>query len=235
MIKKIILVFIFAAALLGSACLNEKAGKMVFENQPSWYFINPDSYRKFLHLGAAGFGLRSLAGDIEYINFLQYYGDRSQNVNRHKDLVNYVNDITDVDPYFSFAYTFGSSILAFNLDRTGEALQIIRKGLEFNPKMWQLRLYLGAILFKQDNKEGEYIKLLEDALKFEDHPAIVERILGNIYEQIKTPQSAAEYWAEIYTKTKDKKTRQFAYERVEAIIKEGKLTNPAAVIKIMEK
>ena len=66
---------------------------------------------------------------------------------------------------------------------------------------------MGAILFKQDNKEGEYIKLLEDALKFEDHPAIVERILGNIYEQIKTPQFTAEYWAEIYTKTKDKKTK----------------------------
>jgi len=233
--KKILLPVIFFCFLAGSAFLNEKAAEKVFQNQPSWYFINPDSYRKFLHLGAAGFGFRSLAGDIEYINFLQYYGDRSQNVNRHKNLMAYIDDITDVDPYFSFAYTFGSSILAFNLDRVDEALKIIRKGLDFNPEMWQLRLYLGAILFKQENKESEYIKLLEDALRFEDHPAIVERILGNIYEQIKPPQFAAEYWAGIYMKTKDKKTREFAYQRVEAIIKEGRLTNPSAVISILEK
>jgi len=233
--KKILLPAIFICLLAGSAFLNEKAAEKVFLNQPSWYFINPDSYRKFLHLGAAGFGLRSLAGDIEYINFLQYYGDRSQNVNKHKNLMAYIDDITDVDPYFSFAYTFGSSILAFNLDRVDEALKIIRKGLDFNPEMWQLRLYLGAILFKQENKESEYIKLLEDALRFEDHPAIVERILGNIYEQIKPPQFTAEYWAGIYMKTKDKKTREFAYNRVEAIIKEGRLTNPSAVISILEK
>ena len=233
--KKILLPAIFICILAGSAFLNEKATEKVFNNQPSWYFINPDSYRKFLHLGAAGFGLRSLAGDIEYINFLQYYGDKSQNIDMHKNLVHYIDDITDVDPYFSFAYTFGSSILAFNLDRVDEALKIIRKGLDFNPKMWQLRLYLGAILFKQDNKESEYIKLLEDALRFEDHPAIVERILGNIYEQIKPPQFTAEYWAGIYKKTKDKNTREFAYSRVEAIIKEGRLTDPSAVIKILEK
>ncbi|MBN2754050.1 MAG: hypothetical protein JXR81_04205 [Candidatus Goldbacteria bacterium] len=232
--KKFILPALFLCLLAGASVLNEKAADKVFGNQPSWYFINPDSYKKFLHLGAAGFGLRSLAGDIEYINFLQYYGDRSQNVNRHEKLAVYIDDITDVDPYFSFAYTYGSSILAFNLDRVDEALRIIRKGLDFNPKMWQLRLYLGAILFKQDNKEGEYIKLLEDALRFEDHPAVVERILGNIYEQIKTPQFAAEYWAGIYVKSKDKKTRQFAYDRVEAIIKEGRLTDPSAVIKILE-
>ncbi|PKL91586.1 MAG: hypothetical protein CVV21_06060 [Candidatus Goldiibacteriota bacterium HGW-Goldbacteria-1] len=233
--KKYLLPVLIICLLAGSAFINEKATAKVFSNQPSWYFINPDSYRKFLHLGAAGFGVRSLAGDVEYINFLQYYGDRSQNVNRHKNLVTYIDDITDVDPYFSFAYTYGSSILAFNLNRVDEALKVIRKGLDFNPKIWQLRLYLGAILYKQENKESEYIKLLEDALRFEDHPAIVERILGNIYEQIKTPQFAAEYWAGIYIKTKDKKTRDFAYQRVEAIIKEGRLTNPSAVIKILEK
>ncbi len=183
---------------------------------------------------SVSFGFRSLASDLDYIAFLQYYGDLDNASSHYKDLYNYMDEITDADPNFTFAYTYGSAILAFNLKRYDEAIRLIKKGLAYNPEFWKLRFYLGAIIYRQKGDTVKYVGLLEEAVKFEDHPAVIERMLGSIYEITKTPDQAALYWARLYRKTKDKQSRNLAFSRIQFIIREGKLKNPQAVIKASE-
>jgi tetratricopeptide (TPR) repeat protein len=232
--KKILTAAVFILLFAGMCSMNYLATGVVFKNQPSWYFINRASYKKMLHMAGVGFGFRALAGDIEYINFLQYYGDRNQIANNHKFLYGYIDNITDADPNFTFAYTFGSAILAFNLRRYDEAVKVIRKGLEYNPSIWQLRLYLGAILYKDKYGTKNYVKFLEEALQFNDHPAIIERLLGNIYETYKKPDEIVKYWVKTYRITKDKRTRDFAYGRIMFFLSEHKVSDPSMILKELE-
>ena len=234
MIKKALLtsvIILFAAA----ACFfNYRASGMVLKSQPDWYFLNLHSYKNFSHLFAVGFGFRSLAADLDYIQFLQYYGNGENSKTRYKDLYKYLDNITDADPNFTFAYTYGAAILAFNLARYDEAILLIKKGLKYNPTFWKLRFYMGAIIYKQKGDTLKYVGLLEEAVKFDDRPAIIERMLGNIYELTKTPDEAAMYWAKLYRTTKDKQSRDTAYGRIQEIIKQGKLKAPYAIIKELE-
>jgi len=222
---------VIAGLFFCMAAANTVATRQLFASQPPWYFLNLNSYKKMLHITGVSFGSRALLADIEYINFLQYYGNIENRKERFRKVFDYLVNITDADPHFTFAYTFGSAILAFNREEYDKALYLINKGLEYNPKIWQLRLYLGAILYKQGGKmdREKYVKFLEEALRFEDHPAMIERLLGNIYESYKDPDFSANYWAWVYNNTKDRDTRLWAYGRIMAIIKSGNLKDPSSI------
>ncbi len=234
MIKKAVLTTALILLAAATVIFSMLGTARVIRSQPSWYFLNLHAYRNFSNLLSVSFGFRSLAADIAYISFLQYYGDDDNSATRYKDLYKYLDEITDADPNFTFAYTYGSAILAFNLKRYDEAIKLIKKGLSYNPEFWKLRFYLGAIIYRQKGDTVKYVGLLEEAVKFEDHPAVIERMLGSIYEITKSPDQAALYWARLYRSTKDKQSRDLAFSRIQVIIKEGKLKNPQAVIKAAE-
>lgn len=234
MLKKLVSFTILAALIAGMCFLNAAATKRVFATQPSWYFLTPHSYKKFTHILGVGFGFRALLADFEYISFLQYYGNRQNAAERFEKTYLYVQDITDADPHFTFAYTYGSAILAFNQNRYPEAISIIEKGLKYNPAFWKLRFYLAAITFSKLEDKTQYIRYLEEALTFSDYPTMLETLLGNIYEQFKPADFCANYWLGIFKKSKDRENRQFAYKRILAMIQERKLQNPDFIIKNME-
>lgn len=231
MLKKILISLLIIILFILNYFINNTATEKVLKNQPRWYFLDFHSYKKFLNILGTAFGLRALTSDFYYISFLQYYGDLRNAKVRYKDLINYLNDATDADPSFEFVYLYGSAILAFNLQRYDEAVKLIEKGLSYNPKLWRLRLYLGAIAYKEADNKEKYIKFLEDAIRYEDHPAILDRLLGNIYEQIKTPEEAAQYWVSVYKKTKDKSTREHAYNRLIYMFKNKMINNVEEILK----
>lgn len=230
--KKILkyLTFIFLIAICYIS--NYISTKEVFKTQPTWYFLNKHSFKKFTHILSAALGFRALMADFEYIYFLQYYGNPENIKTRYKELYSIFDSITDIDPNFIFTYTYGGAILAFdrNIKRYNEAISLINKGLKYNPTFWKLRLYLGAIVYKEVEDKEKYVSFLEEALKFDDHPAIIERILGHIYEQYKSPDEVVLYWIKIYKITKDKETRQHAYNKIMQYIQTGVLKNPGLIL-----
>jgi len=219
------------AAFALMCVMNFMATNDLKTTQPAWYFLSRHSYGNFSQIAAVSFGYRPLLADVDYISMLQYYGDPSGSPDGHKKLSGYLNEITDAEPDFTFAYTYGAAILAFNLKRYDEAINVIQKGISYNPSFWKLRFYLGAIIY---SKKGDTLKLtglLEEALRFSDHPAIIERMLGNIYEISKPPDEAAQYWAAIFRTTKDAETRKYSMDRLKTIISSGKLKYPAVILK----
>ena len=231
MVKKTVLISVLIFMAAAACIINNQASRRVIKSQPDWYFLSLHSYKNFPQLFSVGFGFRSLSADMDYIQFLQYYGDAENSGTRYRDLYKYIDTMTDTDPGFTFAYTYGAAILAFNLHRYDEAINLIKKGLKYNPGFWKLRFYLGAIIYRQKGDTIKYTGLLEEAVKFDDHPAIIERMLGNIYEISKTPDQAVMYWVNLYKKTKDIQSRHLALLRIQAIIKQGKINDLKAVLK----
>lgn len=230
MIKKIFSFTIILFFFILCCIYNYIATKEVFKIQPYWYFLNKHSFKKFNHILSASMGFRALMADIEYIFFLQYYGDHKNIKTGYKNLYSIFDSITDIDPHFTFTYTYGSAILAFDVKRFNEAIDLIKKGLKYNPTFWKLRFYLAAIVYKEIEDKEKYVRFLEEALKFDDHPAMIERLLGNIYEQYKSPDEVVLYWLKIFKSTKDKETKQHAYKKILHHIQEGKLKNPKLIL-----
>jgi tetratricopeptide (TPR) repeat protein len=229
-LKRTIFYFVINAAFALMCVMNFFATKELKSSEPKWYFLSAHSYTKFSQIAAVSFGYRALLADAEYINMLQYYGSSKAAGGAHKDLLSYINAITDAEPDFTFAYTYGAAILAFNLKRYDEAVEVIKKGISYNPTFWKLRFYLGAIIYSRKGDTLKLTGLLEQAAGFSDHPAVVDRMLGKIYEVSKTPDFAARYWLKLLKTTNDTETKKYSAERLKLIIAAGKLKSPALIL-----
>ena len=156
-------------------------------------------------------GARRLTADVAWISVLQYFGSHERGEHSVEDkqteseheggypaLKKMVLRVTRLDPTFHYAYLYGSSALGWGLNRPDEAIEILVEGIHYNPTYWRLRLYVGALIFKQKGQMGEMLGLLEDAIRFPDCPTMLKSILANIYKQRQDYRRALAIWADVH-------------------------------------
>jgi hypothetical protein len=107
--------------------------------------------------------------------------DYNRRRTEYKWLENHAYRILSIDPYFHYANLFVAGALGFNLNRNDEALRVLTRAAEMDPKHWRYRLYAGAIAYRKTQETEKVIHLLEEALKDPDCPSMLMNILGNIY------------------------------------------------------
>ena len=124
--------------------------------------------------------------------------------------LNYSYRVVELDPFFYYAYLFGSGALAWNLNRPDEAIELLRYGittiesykfdLSRDPKhpFWQLNLYLSAIIYRKAGKFNDMISLLELAVTQPGCPNIVKAVLANIYQKEGNPAKSLKLWIDIF-------------------------------------
>lgn len=158
----------------------------------------------FRDLAGPLFGLRRLTADIAWISVLQYYGahEAEEDENPSADSVDngypalkkMVLRVIRLDPSLHYAALYGAGALAFSLNRPDEGLDILREAIGRDPTYWRFRLYVGAILYKQQGRFDRMIPLLEDAIRYPDCPTMVKSILANIYQERGENAKALEVW-----------------------------------------
>ena len=128
----------------------------------------------------------------------------------YSELYSYCLRVTNLDPFFSYAYLYGAGALAWNLNRPDEAAKLLEAGIssmeKFSPEItkdihqpfWQYHLYLSAIIYSNSGQFTEMTALLETAVKQPECPNMVKAILANIYQKNGQPQKALKLWLEIY-------------------------------------
>lgn len=159
-------------------------------------------------LGALLAGARRLAGDIAYIQFLQYYGvpetveDESADPDHFHDisegkyprLKELATRMLRLDPYFSGPILEAAGALAFNQRRVDESTALLNEAIERNPHYFRYHLYLAAILFRQNNNDAGMIETLLEAIKYPDCPPLFEVILGNLLKKTGRYADAAQVY-----------------------------------------
>lgn len=132
------------------------------------------------------------------------------NAGKYADLYQNTLRVTELDPFFSYAFLYGAGALAWNLDRPEEAIKLLKAGIvsveRFSPDIskdvhhpfWQYHLYLSAIIYKKAGKFTEMTTLLETAVKQPECPNMVKAILANIYQKEGVEIKALKLWFEIY-------------------------------------
>jgi tetratricopeptide (TPR) repeat protein len=133
-------------------------------------------------------GFRASVADFLWMDIVQYIGDKENAKTRYKDLYKKITDLSNVDPNFTYVYCSASGIYFFELNEPDRAIELIRKGIENNPKYWVLNLYLAAYTYRRKwDTSGDLsdfknaVRNVETAVKEEGHPPMLERILGSLY------------------------------------------------------
>lgn len=159
-------------------------------------------------------GYRYVSADLLWIDTIQYIGDNENAKERFKKFYPYIKQIVDMDPHFTYAYLFGSSILIWQLKRSSDAMELIKTGINNNPDYWPLNLYLAAFTYFKANEFKKMVVYLEHAVNMENHPAMLERILGNIYEKIGEIEKARILWWWMWYNTKDIENKKYAERKL---------------------
>ncbi len=188
------------AGLIGAICLTGVAQHQI-EKTWEWRFPALTSLVVTEHytqdLSATFLGTRRLAGDLAYIQFLQYYGVPEGEEEGHEESPGHEHHHSYEGGVYSRAYEFGQRLvrlnpffngpvlemagaLAFNLKRPKEGLALLAEAIRLDPAFYRYRVYVAAILYKNNNRDDRLIDMLEEAMRYPDCPVLLQRVLGNL-------------------------------------------------------
>lgn len=120
-----------------------------------------------------------------------------------------------LDPFFRYAFLFTGGALGFNLNRTQEALDVLRRGAEADPHYPRYALYAGALNYRYARGHDEVVPWLEEAIKDPDCPTMVKNILANIYRRQGNNRRAAEIFLDMMENSRDPEYVDLARRKLE--------------------
>jgi tetratricopeptide (TPR) repeat protein len=161
-------------------------------------------------LRAAAFlsGYKVLIGHAFWIRVIQYYGDGFNGADHFSKLYDYCRLASDLNPQFISVYTYGSSVLAYQLRRTDEAVALLQKGILANPKADNLKLLLAAIAYHNSENYEREIPFLELQIAQGSAPTMLVNILANTYKKVGRTDDAIRLWLQIL-KTTDSDVQKY--------------------------
>ncbi|OGR93097.1 MAG: hypothetical protein A2992_08830 [Elusimicrobia bacterium RIFCSPLOWO2_01_FULL_59_12] len=170
-------------------------------------------------------GIRRLAADLAWIQTLQYYGTPEpgqtdfafhNGMGVYADFLDHCRHVSRIDPYFTYVYYYGGSVLGWNLNRLSEAEQLLREGIAHNPTEWRLPQYLAGLAYQKNHDSANLMKFLESITKDPECPLLMQALLANLYKKQHRYVEALRMWERIYS-SGDPSYRQRAREQFQAI------------------
>lgn len=149
-----------------------------------------EKYYDFLYLPssryvqAAAVGYDHFFADFFFLRVIQAFGASYARPVNLGQLWAYFDSITDLDPHFLAAYTFGNLVLGDEHGDPEKAIAILDKGIEKNPGKYRLPFEAAfyALWIRQDPDAARtYVQIAEAA---PDAPDFVRRWEGFIDEQM---------------------------------------------------
>ncbi len=172
-------------------------------------------------------GFRRLSADIAWIQTLQYYGTHSEEGEDHVHessteaspaasyplFLDFCQRVVHIDPYFTYAFYYGSSVLGWNLNRLDEAEAFLKQGILLNPKEWRLQQYLAALGFQKNHNMKDLTVFLEGMVQDPEAPNLLRSILANLYKKSNQFDKALQMWEYLY-QSGDPSYRDLAIRKV---------------------
>jgi len=162
-------------------------------------------------------GMRVLIGHAFWMRVIQYYGDSLNARERYIHLFPYCSIAADLNPYYIPNYLFGAAPLAFHLHRADEAVQLLQRGIEANPKANRLKLLMAAIAYQNKSEWEKVIPLLEAQVEAGDAPSMLANILANIYRKAGRYNDAIALWRQIQKNASTDEDRIMAGQKLQEL------------------
>lgn len=109
----------------------------------------------------------------------------------------------DLDPYFRYGCLYSAGVLAFNLKRHSEAVQVIMEAKKYEPKEWKYDSYLAAIAYSGINNMEKVAVYLGDIIKDPEAPVIIKQQTAFLNKKLKRYKDAAAIYRDIIETSRD--------------------------------
>jgi hypothetical protein len=149
-------------------------------------------------------GFENLMADIYWLRTVQYFGgQRAFSTDKRFDLLApLVNITTALDPRMEIAYRYGATFLAepwpMGAGKPEEAVALLRRGGERNPRNWRLRQDLGLFYFFFLNDAVRASEVLQKAGQLPGAPPFLNNLAAQVLLKGGERQSAKMLWQQIY-------------------------------------
>jgi tetratricopeptide (TPR) repeat protein len=164
-------------------------------------------------------GFRTIMADFFWIETVEYYGDFKNQKLLYPDLYQDCRVIASLNPYFEINYTFGGAALAFELGRSGQAINLLKIGSYYNPKDVVLKYMMAAIVYQHLHQLNKVVAFLKYDIDSGKAPQRLINILANTYIKLKKYSQAKHLWEVILHKTHSVTEREEAVRKLAAIYK----------------
>lgn len=186
----------------------EKAG-------PTTLFIPPASVLKVVALG-----YDQLASDFYWLRAIQYFGEGANAKENYRWLYPIMNLVTDMDPQFAYAYKFAGVTIPYDASSAEKANQLLEKGVESVPKVWQIPFYIGFNSFFYIRDYEKAAKYISRASKLPGAPPFLAGLASRLYAQARRPDMAIEFLVEMYNSVDDDLLRKELEKRIKEVVVE---------------
>ncbi len=156
--RMVVLLIVLLGAVVGLQAIHERGGGAPASTTANLLYVRSPEAVKRLALS-----YQSLLADLYWIRAVQHYGTTKLSTDPVKqyDLLYPLLDLTtSLDPRFNVAYYFGSIFLAEpppgGPGRPDLAIALLEKGLEAQPRKWELAQSIGFVHYwwRQDYEEA---------------------------------------------------------------------------------
>ncbi|HAF94917.1 MAG TPA: hypothetical protein DCG50_02565 [Elusimicrobia bacterium] len=197
-------------------------------SRPASPFPPPSALREVRHSAiedmlALSLGARRLFADLWFIRLMQYYGthehiageeeEEEEHGHSHHGLDfgagNYPEfmalsrHIAALDPYFKNAVLYSAGSLAFNLNRPGEAAELLNYALVNTPREWKFLIMLTAIGYSKSSEPAKVAQIIAPLVRERDCPVMLKQLAAFLNKKAGNYEAAAVIYADILQTSKD--------------------------------
>jgi hypothetical protein len=180
------------------------------------YISSPQALKRI----SMGYG--GLLADIYWTRAVQYFGRKHLMHARRYDLLKPLLDITTgLDPHLVIAYRFGAFFLAqkppSGAGQPEQAIDLVRRGMEANPREWQLYTDMAFIYYFELNDYVAAARALEAGSKIPGAHPFMKTTAASLAQRGGDQQTARILWMNVLETTDDDMMRDNAVKHLRAL------------------
>jgi len=161
--------------------------------------------------------------DIRFNEYQMYgfspYAASPHEGGKYNEIQSRALHILSLDPYFSYSALYASGALAFNLNRTEEALSVLFYAKQYRPRDWKYDSYIAAIGYSKADAPDKVADALDNAVREPDCPAMLKQQAAYLNKKLGRLRRAYEIYADIYAHSPDEYYRNNARQQMEQLRK----------------
>lgn len=197
---------------------------------------------------AVSFGARRLFADLWFIRLMQYYGTRESvhdervrehHAHHHADgsvchhgagwekghypeFVPLSLHILHLDPYFHSAVLYSAASLAYNLNKSAEAREVLELAIKRAPREWRYHSLLAALGYSGEQSPREIVRLLLPVVRQPDCPTMLKNQTAFLSKRAGDHAVAAEIYRDLAENAPEKEYAERARRELEKLGKEAR-------------
>lgn len=155
-------------------------------------------------------GYQQIAADMVWLSAIQYYGGYRQEEHDLAYFAGLLDIVTDLDRNFIFPYTFGAVILSQDMKAFSSAVELLHKGMEHNPRSWELPFELGFLSYVDARDNAMAARYFELAARMPGGGDRARRFAAFVYSEAGHTTNSLRMWQQLLEETDEPYMRELA-------------------------